>query len=127
MLEAFQATVDDVLVRHRSMLDVLTKLQEADSRLARAAAKAVTACGCISITANRQRIPADAHFKSWHLYVRSHVDGTLCARCRDALETEFGQSLFYQSALASLLEVDLSEVLERELNRLKALGIFNLS
>ena len=56
----FQTAVEEYLIRHRSILDVLTKHQEATARVNRAVAKAVTECGCISITAERQRIPADA-------------------------------------------------------------------
>lgn len=126
-LEAYQEAVDEVLIRHRSILDVLTKLQEANARLTRAAAKAVTVCGCISIAADRQRIPADAQVSCLHQYVHSHVQGALCGRCREAVSTELGQSLFYETALANLLQLEMPDVLNQELERLRTLGIFTLS
>jgi hypothetical protein len=127
VLDVFQGTVDDVLIRHRSILDVLTKLHEAQARLARAAATAVTVCGCITVHADRQRIPPDADLASAHLYVRSHLDGNLCERCRETIETEMGEVLFYQGALANLLGVRLADVLNQELDRLRMLGVFHLS
>lgn len=127
ILDLFQDAVDEVLIRHRSVLDVLSKIQEADSRVARATSKAVTACGCISIQADRQRIPADADALSVHQYVRSHIEGDLCSRCREALERELGQALFYQTALATLLQLDLRTLLTDELQRVQTLGIYNLT
>jgi hypothetical protein len=127
VLDLFQDAVDEVLIRHRSILDVLSKIHEADSRVARATSKAVTACGCISIQADRQRIPADADAMSVHQYVRSHIEGELCSSCREALELEMGQALFYHTALATLLQLDLSTLLTDELRRLRTLGIYNLT
>lgn len=127
ILDMFQDAVDEVLIRHRSILDVLSKIQEADSRVARATSKAVTTCGCISVQADRQRIPADADALSVHQYVRSHIEGELCGRCRETLEMELGQALFYQTALATLLQLDLRTLLTEELQRLRTLGIYNLT
>jgi hypothetical protein len=55
----FQDTVDEYLIRHRSILDVQSKLSEAAARINRAIAKSVTTCGCITIQAGRQRFPAE--------------------------------------------------------------------
>ena len=48
----FQDSVDNCLIRHRSILDVLTKYTESSSRINRCIAKAVTNCGCIQISAH---------------------------------------------------------------------------
>jgi hypothetical protein len=125
-LAAFQAAADEVLVRHRSIVDVLTKLAEANARVGRATAKAVTVCGCISIHAERQRIPAEADLSTVRGYVSSHLEGALCERCRETLSEELGQAFFYQAALADLLGLSLTGVLTQELDRLRTLGIFNL-
>jgi hypothetical protein len=125
-LKDFATAVDQTLIRHRSIVDLLTKLSEAQARIGRAIAQSVTVCGCIGIEAGRQRIPADADVYSAHLYVQSHLVGNLCDRCRDTLTAEFGQALYYQAALARVLDVDLSDVLQQELDRLRTLGVFNL-
>ena len=53
----FQAAVSVCLIRHRSVLDVITKFQEASARVNRAVAKSVTVCGCMEINASKQRLP----------------------------------------------------------------------
>ena len=53
----FNDIVDDVLVRHKSILDIITKLQETNSKINRAIIKSVTACGCIEINGKLQQVP----------------------------------------------------------------------
>ncbi len=127
LLQAYQDTVDGALIRHRSILDTFSKSQEVHARLSRVIATAVTVCGCISVEAERQRIPMDADLNHLHQYVRSHIEGTLCARCREEVEVELGQMLFYETALASLFGLSLDAVLKSDLARLRTLGVFNLS
>jgi len=93
-LDNFQKTVDELLIRHRSILDTLSKLQEANGKINRAVAKSVTRCGCLRISARRQEIPPDTDFLSWKNYTETHLDGELCERCREVLESELGESLF---------------------------------
>ena len=123
----FQTAVEEYLIRHRSILDVLTKHQEATARVNRAVAKAVTECGCISITAERQRIPVDAEYNNLKSFMSSHLDGELCENCRDILINELGHSLFYLTALCNLTGLDLQTVLQHETRNVRTLGIFNLS
>lgn len=123
----FQNLVNDVLIRHRSILDVITKLQECSAKVNRTVIKSVTACGCLRITGQRQSIPPETDFSSWKKYMETHLSGDLCDRCKEMLETELGQTLFYIAALCSLLDLNLGEVLQKEKDRLTTLGIFNLS
>ncbi len=123
----FQATVSEYLLRHRSILDVQTKLAEATARINRAVAKSVTTCGCISIHATRQRFPADVSLLELKQYMATHLDGQICERCREVLETEIGTALFYLAALCSLLNLDLRAILQKEHARVSALGVFNLT
>ena len=122
----FQEQVDEYLIRHRSILDVQSKLQEATARINRAVAKAVTGCGCISVHATRQQFPTDLSLAEVRRYLDTHVSGTLCEKCREAVETEIGSSLFYTAALCSLLGLDLEGIRRKEHSRIKTLGIFNL-
>ena len=50
----FQESVSELLIRHKSILDIMTKLEEAQSRVNRAVAKAVTNCGCIKVNGRKQ-------------------------------------------------------------------------
>ncbi|MDR7519813.1 MAG: DUF1573 domain-containing protein [Armatimonadota bacterium] len=123
----FQSTVTEYLIRHRSILDVESKLAEATARVSRAIAKAVTTCGCISIHATRQRFPATVSLAEVRDLVQSHLEGKLCDRCREALETEIGMTLFYLAAVCSLFGMDLDAILEKEHARVATLGVFHLT
>lgn len=125
---SFQETVSDYLIRHRSILDVLSKLQESSARVQRAVAKSVTSCGCISINASKQRYPEKvttlAELKE---FMQTHLAGSLCEDCRDVVEKELGSLLFYATALCQLLDMDLDEVIAREHKNVSTLGYFHLS
>ncbi len=125
--DSFQETVGEFLVRHRSILDVLSKLQESSARVNRAIAKAVTNCGCVEITAHRQEIPRDANFNRLKEFMDTHLNGNLCEGCREIVETELGQNLFYLAALCSLLELKMDDILAKERERVNALGPYSLT
>lgn len=124
--DTFQEQVDAYLIRHRSILDILSKLQESTARVNRAFAKAVTSCGCISVNAERQRFPSDVGLAEVKGYLDTHLAGELCDRCREAVETEIGSELFYTAGLCSLLDLKLEDIQQKEHSRIKTLGIFNL-
>src|SRR3972149_11633490 len=71
----FQDTVNQYLIRHRSILDVQSKLSEAAARVNRAIAKSVTNCGCISIDASRQRFPVELSLAEIREMMQTHVNG----------------------------------------------------
>lgn len=124
--QTFQQQVDEYLIRHRSVLDVLTKLQESTARISRAIAKAVTSCGCIAIDARKQQYPAEVSLTEVRPYLNTHLTGTLCERCREAIETEIGSQLFYTAGLCNLLNLDLDAIQSKESSRLRTLGVFAL-
>ena len=124
---SFQKAVSRCLVRHKSILDCTSKLDEASARVNRAIAKAVTTCGCLKISASRQTFPSDASFSELRNFTASHLEGTLCPECRDVLESEIGRTLFYVAGLCDLLDLDIEEVMEKEREKLSTLGIFNLT
>lgn len=123
----FQDIVSQLLARHRSILDCLTKHHESTSRINRAVTKAVTHCGCIAIRANRQSFPEQGTLKDCHKYAHSHLEGKLCESCFEVVEEELGNHLFYLTALCDLLEINLKEVLSNEYSRLNTLGHYFLS
>jgi hypothetical protein len=127
LYEKFRQQVDECLVRHRSILDVLSKLQEGCARTNRSITKAVTNCGCLEINASKQAIPQDASLATLKKYMEPHLEGKLCPNCREIFEDELGATLFYLVALCNLLDVDLLQVMLKEYNKLRTLGIFNLS
>lgn len=123
----FQAAVAQYLIRHRSILDILAKLQETSARVQRAVSRAVTECGCLEIHAQRQQIPPGISYWEMRRHVSTHVDGELCEHCRDVLETELGHNLFYLTALCEALHLQSDAILRQEMKRVTTLGVFNLT
>lgn len=123
----FQLIVDQYLIRHRSILDVLTKYQESSARISRAFAKAVTECGCIDIQATRQKVPSETEYSDLLQFMSSHVSGRPCPHCQEVLSKEIGHSLFYLAALCNHCGVDMQNIFEQELKTVKTLGVFHLS
>lgn len=121
----FQAQVEDVLIRHRSILDIITKLNEYTSRIDRAVVKSVTYCGCIEIHATKQDYNRES-LEEIKNNMQNHVKGKLCPSCKEVLEEEIGAYIFYLSALCNALDIDLSEAILKEYRNMKTLGIFSL-
>jgi predicted house-cleaning noncanonical NTP pyrophosphatase (MazG superfamily) len=97
------------------------------ARTNRAVAKAVTACGCISIDASRQSIATAPSYADLKAQMTSHLHGELCEQCRDVLESELGYTFFYITALCNLFDLSIEEVMQAETKRLAALGMYNLT
>lgn len=128
LCDGFQETVDEYLIRHRSILDVLSKLNESSGRISRAVAKAVTTCGCIKIEASKQTVPPNLRsLESLRDHMKTHIEGKLCKHCSEILEDEIGRNLFYLAALCNLLDLNLYDILIKEQERVSCLGIFNFS
>ena len=123
----FQQTVSECLVRHRSILDIISKFQESSARVNRAVAKAVTSCGCVQVEACRQQVPADIRLWEMKEHMATHIKGAMCEHCVEVLEQEIGRNLFYLAALCDVFELDLDRVVEDERKRIATLGVFNLT
>ena len=76
--DRFQESVSQLLIKHKSILDVLTKQQESITRVNRAIIKAVTSCGCIQIEAAKQYFGEDVSLESIHDVLDNHLRGQLC-------------------------------------------------
>ncbi|AOY75135.1 DUF1573 domain-containing protein [Clostridium formicaceticum] len=126
-LKGFQHKVDDVLVRHSSVLDILTKLQESSARINRAVAKSATYCGCIQLNITKQEAPQDISYSELKNYMSSHVTGDLCDVCREKIEQELSINFFYITALANAFNTDIESLLNSYYeNQLKTLGKYGL-
>ncbi len=123
----FQDKVSKLHLRHRSILDSLSKNAESAININRAITKTVTACGCISVNASKQQLPADISLGDYQNIAATHLEGSLCENCREEIEEEIGSHLFYLTALCHLLNFELEDVLQKEYERLNALGLFRLS
>ena len=125
IVDDFQYTVQELLVRNKSILDSVTKFQESNSRINRAIIKAVTQCGCISINAKKQVFPDDATFEEVRDSMDSHLEGKLCENCKDTVEKEIGRNLFYLASISNNLDLNMYDMIIKELERIKLLGKYN--
>lgn len=126
-LEQFQQQVSELLLRHRSLLDVLSKYGQAGASVNRAVAKSVTECGCIELNARRQEFTDNIDLEKAKTNLHYHVAGNLCEHCRDAIKNELGRNLFYMSAMCNLLDIQLDDVVAQESDKCSTLGLFNLT
>lgn len=125
LIEELQDEVANTLVRHKSIIDTMTKLDEYNARINRAVAKSVTSCGCIAIEAKKQ----DYNFESLSdalAKVSTHVIGDLCPNCKEVLEQEIGAYIYFLASLANTLDFQLKDTISKELERTKALGVYGL-
>lgn len=123
----FQNTVSDMVLYNRSILDLLSKTQEASARLQRAITKSVTLCGCVKIETRKKIIPPEASLSDLKDLLESHLHGKMCDYCRENVEREIGQLLFYIAALSNILNIDLYDVVIKESDHIKLLGRFNMA
>ena len=121
----FQDSISKVLVRHKSVLDIMTKMDDYNSRINRAMVKAVTSCGCISIDAKKQEFTGES-YKDLPNSLDSHLKGEMCDQCKEVIDLEMGNYLFYLTALCDTIGLSLNDVIQHEYDRNKTLGLFNL-
>lgn len=126
-LRRFQEQVSELLLRHRSILDVLSKLDQTNASVHRAVIKSITECGCVEVKAQKQNIPEEWAPAELLKLLDTHLIGGLCENCKDFITAEIGKNLFYLSALCNLLELDLEDVVDRESQKCATLGFFNMS
>lgn len=123
----FQASVEQYLIRHQSILDLLSKTQETNARINRAVTKAVTQCGCVEIKGKRNVLSNESDLKDLKASLTSQVEGVLCEHCTDVIEQEIGKNLFYLTGLCNTLGLSLEDVLNKEHQKIKTLRFFNLT
>lgn len=127
LCDEFQNTVSELLIRHQSILDILSKSQESIARVNRGVVKAVTNCGCIKICAEKAHIPEDARLEDLKDLLNSNVQGNVCPVCKEIIESEIGKTLFYLTALCNSFDINLYDVFLKELKKISTLRIFNFT
>lgn len=123
IFDDYQNLVQESLLRHKSILDITTKLQDSQARINRALAKSVTNCGCLEIEGKKQQIPSEEDdIESLKNCLQTHLKGKVCENCREVLEREIGNNLFYLTSLCNVLDLNLYDVLLKEYDRINTLG-----
>jgi len=126
LMEDFQNVVSELLMRNRSVLDILTKIQTSAGRVNRSVVKAVTHCGCVEIEGKKQVFPGEVSMKNISGLMSTQLNGELCPECRQTIEKEVGGQLFYLAALCNALGISLYDVVLSEKETLGTLGSYSL-
>lgn len=125
LLDKFQYIISDLLVRNKSILDGITKFQDSCSRTNRAIVKSATHCGCCKISVQKQDLDPSG-LEDLKFSLESHFEGTLCDECKEIVEKEMGKTIFYMASLCNTLDLNLYDILLKELDRVQLLGKYNL-
>ncbi|MEY8764512.1 MULTISPECIES: DUF1573 domain-containing protein [Clostridium] len=128
IFDDFQNTVNESLIRHKSILDIITKLQESNARINRAIAKSITNCGCIEVCAKKQDALENINedIESLKSHMSTQIKGKLCNKCRDIIQNEIGNNLFYLTSLCNVLDLNLYDILLKEYDKIDTLGKYSL-
>lgn len=132
IFDDFQNSVNECFLRHRSIIDILSKLQSSQSKINRAVAKAVTDCGCITIDSTHSKenldssLMQDEELALLNKCLDTHLNGKLCDNCHEIIQREIGNNLFYLTSLCNLLDLNLYDILLKENNNIKTLGRYTL-
>ncbi|MGB4631325.1 MAG: DUF1573 domain-containing protein, partial [Tepidanaerobacteraceae bacterium] len=74
-----------------------------------------------------QQVPSEIRLYELVSYMDTHTKGQLCDNCREIVELEIGNLLFYLAALCNILGLSLEDIMSAENEKLATLGIYNLS
>ncbi|MBM7561767.1 nucleoside triphosphate pyrophosphohydrolase family protein [Fusibacter tunisiensis] len=124
--DEFQNKVDEVLIRHANLLDIVSKLNEAASKSNRAVIKTITNCGCVKIDVSKVDLPEDLSYEELKDFKSEHLIGEPCPICRDKIEEELGRLEFYVAALCNLLDLNMYDIVLKEYKKISTLGRFSL-
>ena len=56
----------------------------------------------------------------------SGTTGTICPYCKDRIENEIGESLFYIASLCSALGLSMNDIAKKEIKNVEMLGKYSL-
>ncbi|HAA81568.1 MAG TPA: DUF1573 domain-containing protein, partial [Thermoanaerobacter sp.] len=59
-------------------------------------------------------------------YFKTHLEGQLCENCKEVIEAEIGNNVFYIIALCNVLGLNFYDILLKKHKELNTLGIFNM-
>ncbi len=120
LTQDFQDTVSKFHIWNKSILDIMSKLQSASSKINRATVKAITNCGCIEVDGKKSVVTFEKSQDG------TQIKGVLCEECRSNLEREIGEGFYYMMSLCNALNLNVDKIIQKETDRVKTLGKYNL-
>ncbi|QUI24355.1 DUF1573 domain-containing protein [Vallitalea pronyensis] len=126
--DEFQCTVKENDCFNKNILEQLAKLQEAAAKVNKSIIRACTYCGCIEINANNKLYSYhdDINLDMIKLLDPHHISGELCDACRDRIEKDMGSCLYYLACISNSFDLNLDDVLLKEMDIIHLLGKFHI-
>jgi phosphoribosyl-ATP pyrophosphohydrolase len=125
--DEMQMIVNETLIRHHGLLDIMSKLSESSAKVNRSVVKSVTSCGCMQIEAKKVAAGDMESLTELKKILDKHTRGELCPDCREKVVSELGQLVFYMTALCNNLDINLYDVMLTEYKKIKSFGPYNLT
>ena len=113
--EDFQKKVSRLIIRNQNVIDILTKCQSACSRICRSSVKTATGCGCLKINVEK-KLAAESSEEM------TGISGTLCPECKETIEKEIGEMLFYIAGLCNAMGLSMRDIMRKEIKNIEVLG-----
>ena len=115
----FQKKVSHLIIRNQNVVDILTKCQSACSKICRSSIKTATGCGCLKIDVEKKLSPISSE-------EMTGISGELCPECKDIIEKEIGEMLFYIAGLCNALGLNMRDIMKKEIKNIEVLGKYSL-
>lgn len=119
-----QQKADEYLIVNPAALQILLQMQINCLRLQQSLLAAANTCGCVKLGTDKLPLPEDADWQQLKALPTGDDLTALCPNCRLELQERLGALLFYAAALANTLDFDLTEICDREIDKLDLLGYF---
>ncbi|MBR3942668.1 MAG: DUF1573 domain-containing protein [Clostridia bacterium] len=117
--DRLQQAIEKYYHRNKGIMDTLSKLSISVAKTQRSVIKSATQCGCTEIFAIKQ--PPDLEREA-----ESMLIGCVCPSCREIIEKNLGDTLFYFLSLVQLTGTNFDSLIESQLHQTEWLGKFNL-
>ena len=113
--EDFQSKVSLLIARNNNILDILTKFQDSCGKTNRSVIKSATGCGCVKINAEKTSFNIE-EIKSLSPKELSGIKGDICSFCRERIENEIGETLFYLAGLCNAMGLSMKDIMKKEIS-----------
>lgn len=112
IFDDYQNKVSDCSKKYNNLLDILTKYNESTAKINTSVVNSINKCGCIKL----QNIKNNKYSSN----------NKVCESCREIIENEIGNNLFYLTSLCNIIGINLYDTIIQEYKRLNILGEYNL-
>ena len=120
--EDFQSKVSLLIARNNNILDILTKFQDSCGKTNRSVIKSATGCGCVKINAEKTSF----NIEEISPKELSGIKGDICSFCRERIENEIGETLFYLAGLCNAMGLSMKDIMKKEISNVEMLGKYSL-